>query len=204
MADKYENFEQLASREIEGKDFAIRCADRESNILIMAPHAGSIEPGTGEIALAIASEDISYYLFEGTKNSGNGDLHITSTKFNEPLALQMAGRSQGVVTIHGEGSEANTVYLGGRNLALKNHICAALEKAGFNTGKHDNPGLHGVSPDNICNRGVSASGVQLELGKGLRRNLFNSLSCNGRQQATAALIFFSGAVREGLQRASAV
>jgi phage replication-related protein YjqB (UPF0714/DUF867 family) len=171
--------------------------------LIMAPHAGEIEPGTSEIALAIAGKEFSYYLFEGIKGAGNSELHITSTSFNEPRALQMAADTESVVTIHGEGSEDEIVYIGGRDKHLKSHIGDSLKNAGFEVAKHNNPKLQGTSPANICNRSASNSGVQLELGKGLRRKFFRSLTSDGRTQITEQLAIFSSAVRQGLDPANA-
>lgn len=204
MADQYSNFEDLARSEVEGQDFVIKLIDRKSNILIMGPHAGAIEPGTSEITLAIAGKELSYYLFEGIKGAGNGELHITSTNFNEPRALQMAAENESVVAIHGEGSENEIVYLGGRNKNLQNHICDSLKNSGFKVEAHNNPKLQGTSLANICNRCASASGVQLELGKGLRRKFFSSLTSEGRKQMTKELEKFSIAVREGLDSANAL
>lgn len=203
LADEYSNFKELAKSEAEGEDFAIKFADRKSNVLIMAPHAGGIEPGTSEIGLAIAQEELSYYLFEGIKSVGNAVLHITSTNFDEPQALHIAAKSKYIVAIHGERSESEVVYLGGRNQDLQNHIIASLKNEGFQVRKHHNPGLQGVSLTNICNRCASALGIQLELGKGLRRKFFMSLSSEGRKQTTEELEKFSTAVREGLKRANA-
>ena len=187
MADKYSSYEELTRSEIVGRDFAINFADRNTRILVIAPHAGAIEPGTSEITLAIAREELSYYMFEGTKNAGNGELHITSTNFDEPRALKMAQDSESIVAIHGEGSENDIVYLGGRNQDLQNHIESSLKEAGFKTGKHHNPKLQGTSQENICNRCASTSGVQLEIGKGLRKKFFTSLTSEGLKHATEEL-----------------
>jgi phage replication-related protein YjqB (UPF0714/DUF867 family) len=70
----------------------------------VAPHGGGIEPGTSELADAIAGSDLSFYTFEGLKSSGNTDLHITSTRFDEPMCLTLLASSSVVVTLHGEHS----------------------------------------------------------------------------------------------------
>lgn len=199
MVDKYTNFEALARSEQEGKDFSIKYQDRGSGVLLMGPHAGEIEPGTSEVVLAIAGNDLSYYLFEGNKFIDNTALHITSTKYDEPRALSMAGNCDSVVTLHGERSENVVVYLGGRNQALKASIEYSLSIAGFATAKHDNPRLQGESELNICNRSATKSGVQLELGKGLRKQFFGSMTTQGRTRTTADLERFAHAVREGLK-----
>lgn len=202
MSDKYKSFEELARYE-KKQDYSIETADRGTRVLLMGPHAGNIEPGTSEVVLAIAGESLSYYLFEGLKLQDIWALHITSTKFDEPRALNMAGKSDAVITIHGERSERSVVYLGGLNQALKQAIKASLQQAGFVTDEHHDSGLHGVSPRNICNRSATNSGVQLELSKGLREKLFASLAPAGRKRSTEILAKLADAVREGLQGANA-
>ena len=54
MVDRYRNFAQLRNGETEGIDYRICSTERESFAAIIAPHGGSIEPGTSEIAAAIA------------------------------------------------------------------------------------------------------------------------------------------------------
>ena len=203
VADRYLNFQQLENSETEGQDFAIRYSDRESKLLILGPHAGAIEPGTSEIVLSVADNDLSFYLFEGIKNGGNGVLHITSTNFDEPQALKMVKASEKVITFHGECSNRNVVYLGGRDEEFRNHLKHSLDAAGFTTKEHENPNLQGTSANNICNRCASGVGVQLELGKGLRRNLFKSLNSIGRINPTEELEKFTNAIRHGLKSAGA-
>jgi poly-gamma-glutamate hydrolase-like protein len=69
-------------------------ADKYRNFAaLVAPHGGGIEPGTSELADAIAASDLSFYTFEGLKPSGNTDLHITSTRFDEPMCLTLLASS---------------------------------------------------------------------------------------------------------------
>ena len=203
MLDKYPNYVALAKSEQQGIDFSIKYQDRGSDVLLMGPHAGAIEPKTSEIVMAIAADELSYYLFEGIKPRGNWDLHITSTNFDEPQAVSMAGASDSIVTIHGEGSESTVAFLGGRNVLLGEAIAGSLNDAGFATGRHDNPRLQGKSENNICNRSANNSGVQLELGRGLRRLLFGTDTLEGRPTCTVQLNKFAHAVRAGLRRAQA-
>src|SRR5215204_7667794 len=105
MADKYPDFETLSRNERAGIDFGILVRRAKPAFAIVSPHGGGIEPGTSEIADATASSELSYYAFEGLKSSGNSDLHITSTRFDEPLCLTLVGESEVVVTIHGEHSD---------------------------------------------------------------------------------------------------
>jgi phage replication-related protein YjqB (UPF0714/DUF867 family) len=170
MADRYRNFDDLAANERLGIDYCVRVEDRGAPLVILAPHGGWIEPGTSEIAEAIAGTDFSYYSFEALKNGPHGDFHITSHRFDEPKAIELVGKSQSAVAIHGrrdEGREA--VWLGGRAIALRGTIGAKLREAGFDA--ECNEKLPGLDRANICNRTLSGEGVQLELPRSLRRRL---------------------------------
>ena len=204
MADKYSNFEDLAEFNKEGEDYSIKFSDRNSDVLILGPHAGAIEPGTSEIVLAIAGNDLSFYLFEGIKDSGNAELHITSTNFDEPQARSMTSKSKTVLAIHGERAEEEIVYLGDRNQAILSQIHTVLQDADYMTGMHENPGLQGTSPQNICNRCRSSEGVQLELSRGLRNTFFESLTSQGRKRKTPKLEKFANVIRLGLANARAI
>jgi hypothetical protein len=118
MADNYHSFNELSQNETAGMAFYISVRRARRSFAIVAPHGGGIEPGTSEIANAIAAKEFSYYAFDGLKvGSGNADLHITSTRFDEPMCLTLIGNSNVVLTIHGEESEveggAVAVFLGG-------------------------------------------------------------------------------------------
>ena len=109
--DKYDSYEGLAAQEAPGA-FAVFARHRGPT-LILAPHAGGIEPGTSESARAIAAEDHSLYLFEGIKPAGNKDLHVTSSRFDEPQCLAMLERAGHVVTVHGERRDGKVTFVGG-------------------------------------------------------------------------------------------
>lgn len=198
--DVYRNFVHLAETEREGVDFRVELVKREgATTVILAPHGGRIEPGTSEVARAIAGAELSLAVFEGTKPKGNACLHITSTNFDEPRCLELVQATNNVVAIHGEGSQEPVVYLGGRDSALGASIRRTLEKSGYRVELHDNPDLHGTAPANVCNRGTRKAGVQLELSKGLRLAFFESRTCEGRRRATSELKRFADAVREALR-----
>ena len=197
MLDKYPNFAALASAE-PADAYSILVRNAGIPVVVAAPHAGGIEPGTSEIALAIAGNDLSYYLFEGKKAQGNGELHITSSNFDEPQCLALLSAACIVLTVHGEDSEAEVVYLGGRHTAAIASVRAALEPHGFAVREHSNPQLQGLNSRNICNIGRIGAGVQLELSGGLRRSFFQSLSRTGRKKPTPRLSQFSALVRHAL------
>ncbi len=198
MVDKYAKFTQLISEQKESVDFRVRCEDRGSKLLVLAPHAGAIEPGTSEIVKAVASRDLSFYLFEGIKPIGNHELHITSTSFDEPKALELLQACDKAIAIHGEGSDAEIVFIGGGDAEMRPHVTRCLKEAGFATGTHGRRGLLGTSPDNICNRCRTGAGLQLELSRGLRKRFFRSLGRDGRCRPTAMFDDFVRAMRVGI------
>lgn len=198
MTDKYRSFEQLMSLERENVDFRILCRARGSDTVIVAPHGGAIEPGTSEIADAVAGEDLSFYAFEGLKSNHNGDLHITSSRFDEPRCIALLESSVRVVTIHGEASDSEIVYLGGCDTATGVRIENFLKARRFAVRSHPNPELRGRDTSNICNRGQSGAGVQIEIARGLRRCFFASLDSAGRKKATQRFNEFVVALREAL------
>jgi phage replication-related protein YjqB (UPF0714/DUF867 family) len=203
MADKYDDFEELASKEVAGVDYRILVRRATDSFAIVAPHGGGIEPGTSEIAAAIAEEDLaagtnfSFYAFEGIKSKDNSDLHITATHFDEPISKSLICESRVVITIHGEHSEEDGegVFLGGLDVRLGRRIGQALKTAGFEVGKHKNPNLQGIEPENICNRGQTKAGVQLELSRSVRLQMFSSLTRTGRKTTKPAFKRFVKAVR---------
>ena len=113
MVKAYRSFGELSEREIEGQDYRIRTYPRDNRVLVMAPHGGKIEPGTTEIAEAIAGDDFSLYDFEGIKPDGNGVLHIESHLYDEPRALEAVRGAKIVLTVHGQAGRVDEFVMGG-------------------------------------------------------------------------------------------
>jgi len=201
MADKYRTFAALERKERAGIDYDILARRAQSRFAIVAPHGGGIEPGTSELADAVAGLEHSFYTFEGLKTSGNGDLHITSTRFDEPICLILLGRSNVIVTLHGEHSEEDGegVFMGGIDTDLGDSIGSKLARKGFDVRVHKNPKLQGKELTNICNRGQSLAGVQIELSKAVRKTMFESLTRTGRRTTTERFHLFAAAVRNALE-----
>jgi len=169
MADKYKNFKDLAHHEKEDSDFGVELKDRHSAYVVIAIHGGNIEPATTEIARALAGDDFSFYSFTGKKNSEqeSADLHITSSHFDEPRALELVQRSSKVISIHGKSGSEKFIMIGGLDGELIQRIKKALESNNFELDiAPDN--VNGDSPENICNKGTSKKGLQLEISRGLR------------------------------------
>lgn len=190
MTSPYRNFEELKSRELEGKDYQIRFHLRDERVLIMAPHGGEIEPTTTTIAEAIAGENYSCYSFEGLKEEGNGVLHIESHLFDEPQALQAVKKADVVITVHGQlNHQEGFIMVGGLHVDLRSEIRRRLEAAGFQM-RTPPEGLQGIDPENICNRGRLKGGIQLEVSRKER----DALRKDGDR-----LHKFSDAVRDAIQ-----
>lgn len=200
MDDTYPNFDSLAKTEKEDVDFRVRLFPRErASLVIIAPHGGAIEPGTSEIALGVAGNDYSCALFEGTKPKNNAILHITSGNFDEPRFSDLVAAHRQTLAIHGEkNAKEMIVYIGGRDLKMGAQIRASLERHGYAVAPHPSASLQGTDPNNICNRNVSKSGIQLELTEALRRTFFAGWDAEGRKQPTPELTRFVNAIREGL------
>ena len=197
--DTYVDFAALASNEMFDRDYTFRVQRRDSGTIVIAPHGGGIEPGTSEVAEAIAGTEHSFYAFEGIKASGNRVLHITGTRFDEPQGLGLVRASRTAVAIHGEDSEGETIMLGGRNHELLEKVGLSLTSRGFPVQCGTKPGLEGSHVNNICNRTDTGEGIQIELSNGLRVTFFESLTRNGRTAPTTRFAEFVAAVREALR-----
>jgi phage replication-related protein YjqB (UPF0714/DUF867 family) len=90
------------------------------------------------------------------------------------------------------------VFVGGRHKLLLSAFQDSLRAHDFIVKRHLNAKLQGISQANICNRGISGAGVQLELSRGFRKTLFESLSLEGREHPTPRLPVFVAAVRHAL------
>jgi len=174
----YRGFDDLARVQSRGRDFEIRVERRVgSTVAIIAPHGGGIEDGTSEIARWIAGDDFNLYLFEGIRSSRNyAALHLTSSRFDEPECLALISECRYVVAVHGCDGNGESVLLGGLDGMLKRRIGVAIADSGLavETSGHRYPAVH---PGNICNRGKSGRGVQLEFTYELRRSRNADLVC---------------------------
>jgi phage replication-related protein YjqB (UPF0714/DUF867 family) len=170
-ADDISCYDDLAQRYMEGVDYAVSLTTRErSRVAVLAPHGGRIEGRTSEIARLIAGDEHHLYLFEGLRTTGDNfdRLHLASHRFDEPRALGLISGCDTVIAVHGYAAPGPDVLLGGLNEALKQKVAQALLQIGISclTDGHRFPGR---DPRNICNRGRTGAGVQLELSEALRR-----------------------------------
>ncbi len=168
-ASAYLGFQDLEKHCQRGRDFEILIRRRPSSgVAVVAPHAGRIEQGTSQIARAIAGHDFNLYLLEGIRRTHNYEaLHLTSHRFDEPQCLALLAECSVVLTVHGCKGKEDQVALGGLDHGLRGGLSACLARAGIPVmpEPHRFPATH---PQNICNRGRSGQGVQLEISGSLR------------------------------------
>ena len=167
--DKYTSFADLKAGETLDEDYRINFYERPAaRALIIAPHGGSIEIGTSELATLIAGQEYSLFTFDGLKARGrNRDLHITSHNFDHPDCVALAARHPVVLSVHGCKGDSSQIYVGGLDAELSTLITERLSAGGFPATSHGHnyPGRHRL---NICNRGARGRGAQLELTLDLR------------------------------------
>ncbi|GHG80207.1 poly-gamma-glutamate hydrolase family protein [Streptomyces griseocarneus] len=204
MGDLYQSYAELASGQIEGIHYQRTWRiSAFSSLLHLAIHGGGIEQGTTELADAAAGDVHDFYTLDGFKEAGtNADLHITSTRFDEPQGLAMAKAASHIVSWHGAAGTTAMTYLGGLDYNLRDQIGEALAHAGFavSVAAED---LNGNDPANIANRGTRRMGVQLELTNAQRAQFFENgdMSRANRKNTTTAFTTYITAVTTGIRQA---
>lgn len=196
-ADRYSSFKELEKSEFEGKAFRRYALDRGSPATIIAIHGGNIEPGTSEIAAAISGEELSLYCFEGIKPKGNQTLHIASHRFDEPSCLELIERSRIVVSIHGCSNSDEKVLIGGLDVDLRAKVIRGLRKVGI-VAEIDKSNHSGKDINNVCNRGMNGRGVQLEISKGLRLEMFEGLKSDERKRVKGVFGGFICSIKDAI------
>jgi len=168
-AKSYRGYKDLYHNQKQGIDYEITVLPKAtSKVAIIAPHAGAIERDTSQVARAIAGNDFNLYLFEGIRSSNNYEaLHLSSHLFDEPECLSLISDIPTVVSIHGCNGREPIIYLGGLNSELNEQLVDALSTIEIIV-KVDGHAYPGINPKNICNRGLTKKGVQIELTDVLR------------------------------------
>lgn len=173
MPDTYTGYELLAQATREGIDYRRELRRTGSGVAHIAVHGGGIEVGTAEAADAVAAANgQDYYAFVGLRSSGNNELHVTSSYFDEPMCVELQRVSRQTVSYHGCRGFAPVIHLGDGDQVLKQRAGRALAAAGFVVDWHTAEDLDGSSRWNICNRNASGAGLQLEISAGLRASFF--------------------------------
>ncbi len=169
-ADTYANFSQLSQNEAEGVDYRILSVELAKPGLVIAPHGGRIEFATSEIAKALAGNQQSMYLFEGLKTHDNRKLHITSSHFDEPRAVQISEKALWAISVHGyRDDQEEGLEIGGTNHKLAAQVAKQLKDVGFQV-TYPSVRFAGSSLKNIVNL-AQYGGVQIEISSKLRQRL---------------------------------
>jgi len=188
----------------------------ETQKIVMAIHGGGIEPGTSEIALAVAGyhpdtlvtsiDDLGlhdFWLFEGLLPSGNGKLHVTASHYDEPIATELVQNARRCISLHGcSDTQANgKIQIGGLDLELGDIVLEELTIAGIPAEITTNEKLGGDLPNNIANKTKILGCVQLEMGTSYRSSLFGTNTQPQRKKTTNTQFWLLvGALRKAMSR----
>jgi phage replication-related protein YjqB (UPF0714/DUF867 family) len=201
--DKYKDFEQLSQNEQQDVDYKISFNKTNSDVLLMAIHGGSIESGTTELVDQIALEaNDSYYTFQGIKEKNNVDLHITSSRFNEPVAIDLVSDSLYTLSFHGyKEEEKQHTYIDGLDKQLAETLRVALDDAGFSVSSAPKA-MEGKEKSNIVNKNKQKKGVQLEISTAQRKAFFTNddFSSANRENKTEAFYAYTKAIQNALHQ----
>lgn len=195
MVDLFANWAALAAAETEGVDYRLPLRKHSSITASIAIHGGSIEPGSSEVASSVAAMcRHNYYSLEGIKATGNSDLHITSTNYDEPLGTALVKSMDYCFSFHGMADQSVGVaetYVGGLDTVNRDKIIAALQGVGF-TASTGTSELDASSTANITNKTNLGAGVQLELSNTLRASFFTggSLTRTTRETGVRTETFY--------------
>ncbi|MDM5297589.1 poly-gamma-glutamate hydrolase family protein [Bacillus pumilus] len=183
IIDTYQNYEELAAHERIGIDYQILHKRNGERLLVLSPHAGGIESGVSELIHEIAGKH-SMYLFEGLKVKGNHVLHITSTRFDEPICLSQVHTHDYTFALHGYGeTEVRQTLVGGTDRMKAVETVRQLTLNGFQALLlSESDQFSGTHPDNINNRCRTGQSVQIEISQAQRRAFFDDFRRQYRQE----------------------
>ena len=182
--DAYPDFNSMRAAYTEGLDYSREVYRRGSAVSVFAMHGGDIEDTTSRLARAIAGKDFNLYVFNGWRGRDSFRMHVTSTRFNDPDAQQLASAAVLGISVHAAADRGAVACVGGANRVAAGLVASRLRQAGF-AAETPCERLPGTSPKNLVNL-PSAGGVQLELTLRLLRRL---------ERDGEALAAFGGAVR---------
>lgn len=207
MADLYANFGELRRAYKYRSDFALKLKKGSSGIIYFTPHGGGIETGCSELSEFSADPTDSYYMFEAKLSSGNGDLHITSTHYDEPNARRLVAQHDIAVSYHGYYDTAiKNTKIGGLDSELRNLIGEEFTSAGIAWEQEpEGSNIAGAEPDNIVNITRRGAGVQLEISTLQRSSFFGTNTAAGRRNTkNAEFDAYVAAVKRAVARRKAL
>jgi phage replication-related protein YjqB (UPF0714/DUF867 family) len=208
---RHERFDDSPARTAEG-----------ARTVVLAPHGGGIERGTSELCLAVAGHHpanlpitppagvtYDYWMFEGVREGGNADLHVTSTGCDDLVAVLLCAGALSALSLHGFKPEnvglpagKQVVLVGGADDLLRPLLLDAFDDVHLPV---EDAGPHGeVNGDkrcNIVNRTLRGKGAQLELSEPLRDTMFGDNTRPGRKHTTTQVFWtFVAGCRDALDR----
>ena len=139
------------------------------------------------------------------RSKGNNELHVTSTHYDDQIALDLVRGSQRTVAIHGcEGNES-VVYIGGSDDRLIELITESLEDIGISVREAPHH-ISGTQENNIVNMTQTQGGVQLELTAQLRKELFKNRKSSRKNRENKdnwddLMYDFADAMKKAIERA---
>jgi phage replication-related protein YjqB (UPF0714/DUF867 family) len=167
----------------------------EGQKIVLALHGGGIEPGTSEIALAVAGYHPATFaqaidclglhdlwMFEGLLADENSQLHVTSKNYDDPIALKLVQISRRCLSLHGLSDTPGSadIQIGGLDTELSSIVLEELTAAGISAAISNDENSNGSDRKNICNKTTISAGVQLETEATYRESLF-APGCNTRE-----------------------
>jgi phage replication-related protein YjqB (UPF0714/DUF867 family) len=196
--------------------------DEGTQTVILAPHGGGIERGTSELCLAVAGYHpanlpitppagvtYDYWMFEGIRDGGNGDLHVTSTGCDDLVAVRLCAGALGALSLHGfkpenldppKSPDEQRVLIGGCDTLLRDLLEDALRRVDLPVEAAVGE-IDGDSVCNIVNRTMRGRGAQLELSEPLRDTMFTKNTRPARKHTTTEVFWrFVAACRDALDR----
>jgi len=152
-------------------------------------------------------------MFEGIREGGNADLHVTSTGCDDLVAVQLCAGALGALSLHGfkpanlhppRPPDEQVVFVGGCDDLLRGLLLEALDDVDVPVEAADGE-LDGDSVCNIVNRTLRGRGAQLELSEPLRDRMFGDNSRPGRKHTTTEVFWtLVAACRDALDRFEAL
>ena len=204
--DKYKCFLEL--KKGRPKSFTINQNTQSNSFLIFTPHGGGIEPGTTEICEWFNMNSYSYYSFTGSGINCK-ELHITSTRFDEPKLKEMLLQHQHAISFHGMTDYMKRkykvdIFLGGLDNEFMNSLSKKLQTSGFSVAtskEYPTSSLAALKSNNVTNTCKSGRGVQIELSESLRRSFFKGdyRFKKGRVTTTTKFGIFCNLIKESIE-----
>lgn len=188
MADTYKDSHDLMKNRKYESEFSMRMKKGKSGIIYFTPHGGGIEAGCSELSEFSADPQDSYYAFEGRLSSGNSVLHVTSTHFNEPNAVNLVHQHKVAVSYHGySDSSVKNTKIGGLDEQLRNLVGEEFTAAGIPWEQEPSGSdIAGAEPGNIVNETTRGMGVQLEISTAQRNAFFGTNTFASRRSTRLA------------------